>query len=469
MRIKKITQLVLLGMMLALSPVLTAAHARAKDNDINIALTGDSNLHRRLSVFDDPPYLAFYKRIQTADVAFTNLEAVIHPIYMPGAAFAGGTPGISPAWTVDEIKWAGFNLLSVANNHSLDYGIDGLRSSLHALDAANLTYAGAGENLAFARAPGYLDTKKGRVALVASSSTLTAGEQASQQRPDLPGRAGVAPLRFTTTYTVDQATLDTLRKVAALGGLGGGSGDDEGGGGGRGGNSDAVRFATGVYKSGDTPSVHTTPNKDDLDALIASITAGHRQAEWVIASIHAHEGKAHSKDEPADFVVTFAHAAIDAGADVFIVHGPHDIRGIEIYKGKPIIYSLGNFIFDGEAGIPFAPSEVYEAHHLPYNSNISDYREATSKGDTIGYGADEGNWETALVEVTFSPDHKLKGLILDPATLGYGLTRSERGFPRPASPQAAKEIIDEFTKLSAPYGTKVEFVNGRGVIRLDQK
>jgi len=437
----------------------SSVHAQSKD-DIRFALTGDSNLHRRLSVFDDPAYLAFFKRIQTADASFTNLEAVIHPLTIPGAAFAGGTPGISPTWTVDELKWAGFNLLSVANNHSLDYGIDGLRSNLHALDAAGLVYAGAGENLAFARAPGYLDTKKGRVALIATSSTLTAGEQASQQRPDLPGRAGVSPLRFTTTYTVDQPTFDTLRRVAALGGRGGGRGSNEPG---------ALSFANAVYKVGDKPGVDTKPDKDDLDALIASITAGRRQAEWVIASIHAHEGKPGNPNEPADFVVTFAHAAIDAGADVFIVHGPHDIRGIEIYKGKPIIYSLGNFVFDGEAGIPFAPSETYEANHLPWNSNISDYREATSKGDTIGYGADKGNWETAVVEVTFSPDHKLKELTLDPATLGYGLTRSQRGFPHPASPEAAKEIIDGFAKLSAPYGTKVEFVNGHGVIKVDSK
>jgi len=446
--------------------IVLSLHVKAQTkDDIHIALTGDSNLHRRISVFDDPAYIEFYKKIQKSDVSFTNLEAVIHPLNIPGAAFAGGTPGISPTWTVDELKWAGFNLLSVANNHSLDYGIDGLRANLHALDAAGLIYAGAGENLAFARAPGYLDTKKGRVALIASASTLTGGEQASQQRPDLPGRPGVAPLRFTTTYTVDQPTLDTLRKVAALGGRGFGEGSV----GGRSGNADELHFANAIYKAGDKTAVHTEPDKDDLAGLIASITAGHRQAEWVVASIHAHETEAGKRDEPAEFVVAFAHAAIDAGADVFIVHGPHDIRGIEIYKGKPIIYSLGNFIFDGEAGIPYAPSEIYERYHLPYDSNISDYREVTSKGDTIGYGADKGNWDTALVEVTFSPDHKLKELILDPATLGYGLTRSQRGFPHPASPAAAKEIVESFAKLSAPYGTKIEFVNGRGVVRLDSK
>ncbi|MDR3734673.1 MAG: CapA family protein [Acidobacteriaceae bacterium] len=447
---------------LAVISLATLAHAQSKD-DIRITLTGDSNIHRRLSVFDDPAYLEFFKHIQTADASFTNLEAVIHPLNIPGAAFAGGTPGISPSWTVDELKWAGFNLLSVANNHSLDYGIDGLRANLHALDAAGLVHAGEGENLAFARAPAYLDTKKGRVALIAMASTLTLGEQASQQRPDLPGRPGVNPLRYNTTITVDQATVDTLRKVAALsvrgfGGEGAGTRDPN-----------QVRFANAVYVAGDTTSVHTDPDKDDLDAAITSIINGHRQADWVIGSIHAHETKPGTNDQPADFVIALAHQAIDAGADIFVVHGPHNVRGIEIYKGKPIIYSLGNFVFDGEAGIPFAPSEVYDSHHLPWNSNISDYREATSKGDTIGYGADKENWDTALVEITFSQDHKLKELVLYPATLGYGLTRSQRGFPHPASPAAAKDIIGNIAKRSEPFGTKVEFINGHGVIKLDQK
>jgi poly-gamma-glutamate capsule biosynthesis protein CapA/YwtB (metallophosphatase superfamily) len=459
--IKKRIIVSLTAFTLAVGALAGTSHAQSKD-DIHIVLTGDSNLHRKLSVFDDPSNLAFFKKIQTADASFTNLEAVIHPLNIPGAAFAGGTPGISPPWTVNELKWAGFNLLSVANNHSLDYGIDGLRANLHALDAAGLIYAGAGENLAFARAPGYLDTKKGRVALVAMTSTLTQGEQASQQRPDLPGRPGVNPLRYNTVVTVDQATLDTLRKVVGLTGRGGGEGAARG-------PRDRVRLGNATYVVGDTNSVHTAPEQDDLDAAVTSTIEGKRQADWVVVSIHAHESKPGTDDTPADFVITLAHAVIDAGADVFVVHGPHNVRGIEIYKGKPIIYSLGNFVFDGEAGIPFAPSETYDANHLPYNSNISDYREATSKGDTIGYGADKENWDTALVEVTFTADHKLKEITLDPATLGYGLSRSQRGFPHPASPAAGKEIIETIAQRSKQFGTTVEYVSGHGVVRLGQK
>src|ERR1700744_3962241 len=91
----------------ALAPATT--HAQFQGGDVRIALTGDSNLHRKLSVFDEPAYLDFFKRIQTADASFTNLEAVIHPLNIPAAAFAGGTPGISPPRNGHYTQWARFN------------------------------------------------------------------------------------------------------------------------------------------------------------------------------------------------------------------------------------------------------------------------------------------------------------------------------------------------------------------------
>jgi len=167
--------------------------------------------------------------------------------------------------------------------------------------------------------------------------------------------------------------------------------------------------------------------------------------------------------------VTFAHAAIDAGADVFVAHGPQKIKGIEIYKGKPIFYSLGNFVFDGEAGIPFLPAESYESEHLPWNATTADFRDASSKNDTFGYPASKAVWNNAVAELTFGPDHKLKEVVLDPITLGYGKSRSQRGHPTPASPADAKDIVDRFAALSAFFGTKITFVNGRGIVALDTK
>src|SRR5260370_36595833 len=119
-------------------------------------------------------------------------------------------------WVVGELKGAGFGLFGVARNHSLDFGADGLLGNIRHMEKAGLVYAGAGENLARARAPGYLDTKKGRVALIACASTFSPLGVAGEQRPDMRGRPGLNPLRFKTTYTVDPSTLASLRDLAEM-------------------------------------------------------------------------------------------------------------------------------------------------------------------------------------------------------------------------------------------------------------
>lgn len=445
----------------AVAALLLSSVARAQvSKDVHIVLAGDSNWHRRLSVYDDPAYLQLIDKIRNADASFTNLETLIHPLTQSANPWSGGGYAYSPPWLADEIKWVGFKLVSVANNHAFDYGPDGLRSSLQALDAAHIAYAGAGENLAFARAPAYYDSKNGRIALIASASTLREGSLAGAQRIDLRGRIGVNPLRANTTYTVDQQTFATLQKLATQEHLGRGEEKT---------SSEGLTFAGAKYQAGEAFSAHTAAFQPDLEGTIESIKAARRQADWVIVSIHAHEGLLSNDDLPAEFLVAYAHAAIDAGADIFVAHGPQKIKGIEVYKGKPIFYSLGNFVFDGEAGIPFLPAESYESEHLPWNASTADFRDASSKNDTYGYPASKGVWNNAVAEITFGPDHKLKEVALDPVTLGYGKSRSQRGHPMPASSVDAKEIIDHFRELSSSFGTKINFVNGRGILVLENK
>jgi poly-gamma-glutamate synthesis protein (capsule biosynthesis protein) len=447
--------------MVAAAIALLGTFAQAQlTKDVHLVLAGDSNWHRRISVYDDPAYLQLIQRIRNADASFTNLETLIHPLTQSANPWAGGGYAYSSPWLVDEIKWAGFKLLSVANNHAFDYGPDGLRSSLQALDAAQIAYAGAGENLAFSRAPAYLDTKNGRFALIACASSLREGSLAGAQRPDLRGRIGVDPLRWSTTYTVDPQTFASLDKLASQERAGRGADKDPSG---------TLTFAGAKYRAGESFGAHTEPFLPDLEGILTSVKAARRQADWVIVSIHAHEGLLANDDLPAEFLVTFAHAAIDAGADVFVAHGPQKIKGIEVYKGKPIFYSLGNFVFDGEAGIPFLPAESYESEHLPWDATTADFRDASSKNDTYGYPASKGVWNNAIAELTFSSDHTLKEVALDPITLGYGKSRSQRGHPTPASAADAKDIVDHFAALSSTFGTKITFVNGRGIVALDGK
>jgi len=416
---------------------------------VRFAFAGDSLINLRISVYDEPDYLAMLDRIRTADFAFTNLETVIHNYDYPAAAQSGGTYLGSPAWVLDELKWAGFRLFATANNHATDYGTEGMRSTLRALAAAGLTYAGTGENLARARAPGYLDTRKGRVALIACASTFPEAAAAGAQRPDLPGRPGLNPLRYTTTYTVDRAFLGTIRKLS-----------------GSAAPADARRlsFLGAQFVEGEAPAVATEPRASDLDGITQSIRNARRQADWVIASVHVHLGQPGDRQRPPDFIVKFAHAAIDAGADVVVGHGPHVLRGVEIYKGKPILYSIGNFIFENET-LPYLPQENYDQYQLPSDALPADFYDARSQGDTRSYPADRLNWESVIAEVTFDGDRKLREVVFTPIVLGYGQDRLRRGRPRPATGDQAREIIERLASLSKPFGSEVEFIDGRGVVQ----
>ncbi len=447
-------------------PVSARAQTAASGEEIHIVLTGDSIVNRRLSVYTDPSSTDLFKTIQHADVAFTNFETLVHNYAYPGASESGGAYQSSPPWIPGELKWAGFNLLSTANNHAYDFGEEGLLSTLRALDEAGIAHAGTGANLALARAPAYLDTGKGRVSLVAVASTFTPGSLAGEQRPDLIGRPGVNPLRFTTTYTVDQDLFQSLLKVSAITrGNGGGGGEFEGGGGvgpRRNVPRTSVRIGGLEFQVGDALGVQTQLNMSDLDGLVASVSNARRQSDWVIVSSHTHES-GHGQQNPPDFLVQAAHAAIDAGADIFVAHGPHILRGIEIYKGKPIFYSLGNFIFENETML-LQPAESYDELHLPDSATVADFFDARSGNDTRGFPVNESVWESAIAEVTFHPDHTLDRIVLTPISLGYKEPRSQRGRPRLAAPEQAKAIIDELTALSAPYGTTVVWSNGTGVI-----
>ena len=137
--------------------------------------------------------------------------------HSPGSA--GGTfTGSDPA-NLSELEWSGINLVSTANNHSHDYGEGGVLTNLKHLQDSDLVYAGTGKHLSEARSAGYLDTKNGRVALVAASSTFAESGRALNQRPDLRGRPGLNPQRFKTTFTVDKDSFDHLKRTDRLLGL----------------------------------------------------------------------------------------------------------------------------------------------------------------------------------------------------------------------------------------------------------
>ncbi len=429
-----------------------AAQGPADNQNFRVALAGDSIIERRLSVYDDPEYLRMIQRIRSADAAFTNFEMLIHDFEYPGAPVSGGTYMGAPAWVLDELKWAGFRMFGIANNHSFDFGTEGLLSNLRHMEQAGVVYAGAGENLARARAPGYLDTKKGRVALIACASTFSILSPAGPQRADMKGRPGLNPLRFRTTYSVDASTLATLRELSGTGT-------------GRGGTNPQrdLRFLGATFRAGEKPGVTTEPDPKDMKEIAAEVRDARRQADWVIVSIHCHEGMPRDREIPAEFEVAFAHAMIDAGADVFVGHGPHVLRGIEIYKGKPILYSVGNFVFDNDL-VRFQPQESYDQYNLPDTATPADFYDARSANDTRSFPADWEEWESVEAEAVFNPKRELQEIDLYPIGLGFGQSRTHRGLPRPADEELGTKILNRVAKLSKSFGTQIAIEGGKGVV-----
>jgi poly-gamma-glutamate synthesis protein (capsule biosynthesis protein) len=418
--------------------------------DMTLALTGDAIITRKLSVYEEPEFLQLRELIQGASAAFVNLEILFHnwePEIIP-AASSGGTYMQAHPDIAKELVWMGFDMVSMANNHTGDYGVGGLRSTTKAVEAAGLMHAGTGENMAEARAPGYLETPNGRVAMISAASTFPDGSEAGHQRKDVRGRPGLSPVRYNRSYQITQAQMDALQAYRE-------------GTGARPGSGDRLRLFGQNFVLGDEYRSLTTVDEADLAEIVASVEEAKRQADFVIFSSHSHES-GRTNNYPADFIETVAHAVIDAGADIFLAHGPHVLRGIELYNGGVIFYSLGDFLFQNET-VPRQPWDNYDNYNLGPEALAPDFFDARQR--TGGFPSRPQVWESFVAMVRYEGG-ELSAVELHPITLGFGLQRPVRGRPLLATGDLARKIIDETREYSQPYGTQIAFENGIGVIRV---
>jgi poly-gamma-glutamate synthesis protein (capsule biosynthesis protein) len=181
-------------------------------------------------------------------------------------------------------------------------------------------------------------------------------------------------------------------------------------------------------------------------ANVAAITEASRKADLTIFSVHAHK--------QGRWLTDLAHKAIDAGADIFLAHGPHEIRGIEIYKNRPIFYSLGDFFFE-QHHIERLPSEFFDRYGLGDGTTAQDAMAARYAKNK--WPDKREIWEGLGAIVSFK-DRALHTIDLIPLDLGFGKPLRERGRPLVASPALGREIIDVVKSKSEAYGTEVMYV-----------
>ncbi len=443
------------------------------NSKLRIAATGDAIFTRPISLYHEEEFLALFGVIQDADVGFTNFE-ILTADYRegyPGSEY-GGSYLITEPSIVDEFKWAGFNLVARANNHSVDWGYAGLFGSSRVLDEKGIVHAGVGRDLGEARSPAYIDTEKGRVALISCNSSVFKSSVAGEARHDVQGRPGVNPLRFKTEVRVTKESLQKIKaifeSVGAKMAIGPISENEaviglqvyRG-------SVDGVRFV-----ENETPGWFTEPYEPDLEGNIRSIKDAKRQANIVLMSHHGHQDDGSDRYKPAKFIETYARKCIDAGADAFLGHGAHVLRGIEMYKNKPIIYSMGNFIF--QLGVvKKLGQDVYDRFDLGTDATPADLFDADSVEENVSWKGwkrhdyEPSEWDTFIADMTFE-DGELIDFKLHPATNGCGTPRYSHlhGRPMKANLKESERIIDFVAKYSSPYGTEIKLENGIGIVQL---
>jgi len=268
------------------------------NDPVTLLLMGDTNIQHR----GDPAtaYENVAATLNAADIAFANLEGPFagtsaDPL-VPDIANKEGWQHSAPEM-VQALVAAGIDGVGIANN--VTYPHQALLRSMSVLDEVGIGYSGGGNDLQAAHRPLIFNRNGTRVGFLQYTTLFWPyGHTATQKSP------GVASIRVSTAYMPPEDVLE---------------------------------------KPGAAPVIVTTVNAEDQQLMVADIRALRQQADIIVVSYH---WGLSSQRALVDYQPRLAHAAIDAGADIIMGHGPHVIQPIEVFGGKPIFYSLANFVFD---------------------------------------------------------------------------------------------------------------------------
>jgi poly-gamma-glutamate synthesis protein (capsule biosynthesis protein) len=383
--------------------LLTCAPAYGQSDTVTITLTGQSMIRSDIRA-TAPDAVPKIKSLLRGDVVFTNFEGAIAE---PGQTVTGGGRGfLAPAEALDALTSFGFNLLSLSNNHAFDLKEAGIDNTLKEVKRRNIAHAGIGATQAEAAAPAYLKVGNLTVALVASASGLIAEG----------GNARVNELSMMAGQKAYEANADLPGAPA------------------------------------------NAPHGDDSARILNAIREAKSRADLVIVYQHNHVFGNHSFNTifsegmnerlaPSAWLKEWTHAEVKAGADIVVMHGAPLLHGVEMYRGKPIFYCLGNFIYN----VPPA----------------------------ITYISEPMAWESVVAYLEFA-GKTLKSISLKPVAMNYvgkgqpdvhsQYTANEflytRGLPAPAEGAQARYILERVAEFSKPFGTRFSIDGAAATIEI---
>jgi len=303
---------------------------------VTLAMVGDISIQR-----EDPAsiFTLGAEPLQKADIAFGNLEGPITNVGAPPEVKSmNRLQVVSDERMVEGLTYAGFDVLSLANNHSLNMGTEGMLRCVEVLDRAGIAHAGAGKNATEARRPAIIERNGTKVAFLAYTSVFWPPFAATDQRP------GMATVRGITSYEPEARLMEV---------------------------------------PGSAPIIHTFADPKDKASMQDDVRSAKAQADIVVVSWHwglsGATGGGYGAGQIIAYQVELAHAAIDAGADLIVGHHPHQLEGIEVYNDRPIFYSLGNFALEFHSGkkrqttavatVTIRDGRIEEAGFIPYIIN----------------------------------------------------------------------------------------------------
>jgi poly-gamma-glutamate capsule biosynthesis protein CapA/YwtB (metallophosphatase superfamily) len=454
-------------------PLTQELEASVPDGFTLVAV-GDCITSRPLSQLKakDTAFADVLSILSSGDVTYGNMETSIldmrdfHGYTYPGPDDVGlvADPGVAA-----DMKAMGFDVVSRANNHALDWGVEGMRETSQWLNEAGIAWAGVGETQGLARAAQYFNGKKGRIALVSMASTFRPTSDALPAHNAAPARPGVNALAVKRTIVIP---ADAMRQLVTLEHTLYPAAREQ---------PKPEDLINGIPKKlsvfgtkfelGDSFTYRYQMDLEQLHGILRAIRQGKQNSDFLIATIHSHEPATSVApdplndfaDSPAPFLRELAEAAIDSGADAFFVTGIHHLGPIQIYKGKPILYGLANFFWsDIQEPMPadqyqIAQSTLKEAFQHPEKATDADLVNLQNAQAFAG----DPPFESMLVKSVFEKG-KLAELRVYPIDLGYGKKLTESGIPRTASPEKAQKILQRLQTLSAPYGTKIQIQTLQG-------
>lgn len=247
-------------------------------------------------IIDRDDQLTAFKNVRDifrdADVTYVNMEQILADdgIPHPAQSVAKGSR------FVDAYVDAQVDVVSCATNHAMDWGVPGLLGTIETLDAAGVAHCGTGADLAEARKPVILDRKGTTFGVLNYCSVARPEYDADETHP------GIAPLKVHTLYQqVD-------------------------------------------FQPATPPAIISRPTPESYEMIVGDVAELRKRVDVVVVAFHW--GQHLLPVVVPQYCVEMAHAVIDAGADIVIGSHTHILKGIELYKGKAIYYSTGNFVLD---------------------------------------------------------------------------------------------------------------------------